>query len=105
MSDQQLLSYSRHILRDEVGIEGQRRLLASQARIIGLGGLLRLWGKFSGQKDRHGCDGTSAEATWESFMPGAIELHAFMQLSNVFKERQRTNPTPLCSTGKSRGLN
>lgn len=39
MDDQQLLRYSRHILLDEIGIEGQQRLLDSKALIIGLGGL------------------------------------------------------------------
>ncbi|PRC94460.1 HesA/MoeB/ThiF family protein [Solimicrobium silvestre] len=39
MNDQQLLRYSRHILLDEIGIEGQSRLLASKALIIGAGGL------------------------------------------------------------------
>ncbi|HEY8907176.1 MAG TPA: molybdopterin-synthase adenylyltransferase MoeB [Rhodoferax sp.] len=39
MNDQQLLRYSRHILLNEVGIEGQERLLAGHALIIGLGGL------------------------------------------------------------------
>ena len=39
MNDQQLLRYSRHILLDEIGIEGQQRLLDSRALIIGLGGL------------------------------------------------------------------
>ena len=39
MNDQQLLRYSRHILLNELGIEGQERLLASHALIIGLGGL------------------------------------------------------------------
>jgi molybdopterin/thiamine biosynthesis adenylyltransferase len=39
MNDQQLLRYSRHILLNEVGIEGQERLLTSHALIIGLGGL------------------------------------------------------------------
>ena len=39
MNDNQLLRYSRHILLDEVGIEGQQRLLASHALIIGAGGL------------------------------------------------------------------
>ena len=38
MTDQ-LLRYSRHILLDEVGIEGQERILASHALIIGAGGL------------------------------------------------------------------
>lgn len=39
MDDQQLLRYARHLLLDEIGIEGQQRLLASRALIIGAGGL------------------------------------------------------------------
>jgi molybdopterin/thiamine biosynthesis adenylyltransferase len=39
MNDQQLLRYSRHILLDEIGIEGQQQLLAASALIIGAGGL------------------------------------------------------------------
>ena len=39
MTDDQLLRYSRHILLDEVGIEGQERILAAHALIIGAGGL------------------------------------------------------------------
>jgi molybdopterin/thiamine biosynthesis adenylyltransferase len=39
MNDDQLLRYSRHILLDELGIEGQRRLLAAHALVIGAGGL------------------------------------------------------------------
>ena len=39
MHDQQLLRYSRHILLDEVGIEGQQRVLAAHALIVGAGGL------------------------------------------------------------------
>lgn len=39
MNDQQLLRYSRHILLEEIGIEGQQRLLGSHALIIGVGGL------------------------------------------------------------------
>ena len=39
MNDQQLLRYSRHILLDDNGIEGQQKLLASRALIIGAGGL------------------------------------------------------------------
>jgi len=39
MTDDQLLRYSRHILLDEIGIEGQERLLASHALVIGAGGL------------------------------------------------------------------
>lgn len=39
MNDEQLLRYSRHILLDELGIEGQTRILTSHALIIGAGGL------------------------------------------------------------------
>lgn len=39
MNDEQLLRYSRHILLDELGVEGQEKLLASRALVIGAGGL------------------------------------------------------------------
>ena len=39
MNDQQLLRYSRHILLDEIGIEGQQALLGAHALVIGAGGL------------------------------------------------------------------
>ena len=39
MNDQQLLRYSRHILVDEIGVEGQERLLAAHALVVGAGGL------------------------------------------------------------------
>jgi len=39
MNDEQLLRYSRHILLDEIGIEGQQRLLDASALVIGAGGL------------------------------------------------------------------
>ena len=39
MTDDQLLRYSRHILLNELGIEGQQRLLAAHALVIGAGGL------------------------------------------------------------------
>jgi molybdopterin/thiamine biosynthesis adenylyltransferase len=39
MTDDQLLRYSRHILLEEIGVEGQERLAASHALVIGAGGL------------------------------------------------------------------
>ena len=39
MDDDQLLRYSRHILLDEIGVEGQQRLLDAHALVIGAGGL------------------------------------------------------------------
>jgi len=39
MDDQQLLRYARHLMLDDIGIEGQRRLLDAHALVIGAGGL------------------------------------------------------------------
>lgn len=39
MTDDQLLRYSRHILLDQMGIEGQEKVLNAHALIIGAGGL------------------------------------------------------------------
>ena len=39
MTDDQLLRYSRHILLEEIGVEGQERLMAARALVIGAGGL------------------------------------------------------------------
>lgn len=39
MNDDQLLRYSRHLLLDELGVEGQARLMASRALVVGAGGL------------------------------------------------------------------
>jgi molybdopterin-synthase adenylyltransferase len=39
MTDEQLLRYSRHILLEALGIEGQTRILGTHALIIGAGGL------------------------------------------------------------------
>lgn len=39
LDDEALLRYSRHILLPEIDIEGQRRLLAARALIVGAGGL------------------------------------------------------------------
>ena len=39
MDDNQLLRYSRHILLDEIGIEGQQKILEAKALVIGAGGL------------------------------------------------------------------
>ena len=39
LGDQQLLRYSRHILLDDIGIEGQQKALQASALVIGAGGL------------------------------------------------------------------
>ena len=39
MNDAQLLRYSRHLMLNEIDVEGQERLLAARALIVGAGGL------------------------------------------------------------------
>jgi len=39
LNDQQLLRYSRHLLLDQIGVEGQERIVAAHALVIGAGGL------------------------------------------------------------------
>jgi molybdopterin-synthase adenylyltransferase len=39
MNDEQLLRYSRHLLLDDIGIDGQRRWLDAHVLIVGAGGL------------------------------------------------------------------
>ena len=39
LSDAQLLRYSRHILLEEIGVEGQEKLLRAHALVVGAGGL------------------------------------------------------------------
>ena len=39
MTDEQLLRYSRHILLPQIGVEGQEKLVAARALVVGAGGL------------------------------------------------------------------
>ena len=39
MNDAQLERYSRHIMLDDIGVEGQRRLMSARALVVGAGGL------------------------------------------------------------------
>ncbi|MFY7904803.1 MAG: HesA/MoeB/ThiF family protein, partial [Burkholderiaceae bacterium] len=48
MDDTQLLRYSRHILLDDLGIEGQEALLAARVLMVGAGGLGSSAGLFLG---------------------------------------------------------
>jgi adenylyltransferase/sulfurtransferase len=66
MNDEQLLRYSRHILLPEIGIEGQARLLAANALVIGAGGLgspIALYLASAGVGRITICDGDSVDLT------------------------------------------
>jgi molybdopterin/thiamine biosynthesis adenylyltransferase len=39
MNDEQLLRYSRHVLLDPIGIEGQEKIIGAHALVVGVGGL------------------------------------------------------------------
>lgn len=66
MNDQQLLRYSRHILLPEIGIEGQEKIRAAHALIIGAGGLgspVALYLASAGVGTLTICDGDSVDLT------------------------------------------
>ena len=39
LTDEELLRYSRHILLDDIGIEGQARIANAKVLVVGAGGL------------------------------------------------------------------
>lgn len=66
MDDGQLLRYSRHILLPQIGIEGQEKLLAARALIIGAGGLgspVALYLASAGVGHLTICDGDEVDLT------------------------------------------
>lgn len=66
MNDQQLLRYSRHILLPDIGIEGQGKLRASHALIVGAGGLgspAAMYLAASGMGTLTVCDGDAVDLT------------------------------------------
>jgi len=66
MDDRQLLRYSRHILLPEIGIEGQEKLLAAHALIVGAGGLgspAAMYLAASGAGTLTICDGDTVDLT------------------------------------------
>lgn len=66
MNDEQLLRYSRHILLPEIGIEGQEKLRAAHALVIGAGGLgspIALYLASAGVGRISICDGDEVDLT------------------------------------------
>lgn len=66
MTDDQLLRYSRHILLDQIGVEGQQRLIDARALVVGVGGLgspAALYLAAAGIGTLVICDGDSVDLT------------------------------------------
>jgi len=66
MNDEQLLRYSRHILLPEIGIEGQEKIRAAHALVIGAGGLgspVALYLASAGIGTLTLCDGDTVDLT------------------------------------------
>ena len=66
MNDDQLLRYSRHILLPEIGVEGQEKLRAARALVIGAGGLgspIALYLAAAGVGTLTLCDGDTVDLT------------------------------------------
>src|SRR5689334_21321388 len=66
MNDDQLLRYSRHILLPEIGVEGQEKLNAAHALVIGAGGLgspVTLYLAAAGVGTLTICDGDQVDLT------------------------------------------
>ena len=84
LSDQQLLRYNRQIMLDEIGIEGQERLMRTRALLMGLGGL-----------------GSPVAMYLASSGVGTLELvdHDAVDLSNL--QRQIVHTTGRVGTAKT----
>src|SRR5262245_66335334 len=90
MNDDQLLRYSRHILLPEIGIEGQEKLLAARALVIGAGGLgspVALYLASAGVGHITICDGDDVDLT---------------KLQRQIANRVRAIGTPKAESGSAR---
>ena len=89
MNDSQLLRYSRHILLQEFGVEGQERLLQSRALIVGVGGLgspAALYLVASGIGRLTLCDGDRAD--WTNLQRQIVHRSASVGMNKTISARE-----------------
>lgn len=101
MNDHQLLRYSRHILLDEIGIEGQQRLLASKVLIVGLGGLgspAALYLAASGVGQLTLCDHDTVDmSNLQRQIVHQTDAIGMSKVSSACATVQRINPEIICT--------
>lgn len=100
MNDDQLLRYSRHILLDEIGIEGQQRLLSAKALLIGLGGLgspAALYMAASGVGQLTLCDHDTVDmSNLQRQIAHQTDAIGASKVSSACATLQRINPEVVC---------
>lgn len=101
MNDHQLLRYSRHILLDEIGIEGQQRLLAGKVLIVGLGGLgspAALYLAASGVGQLTLCDHDTVDmSNLQRQIVHQTDAIGMSKVSSACATLQRINPEIVCT--------
>ena len=100
MNDDQLLRYSRHILLDEIGIEGQQRLLGAKVLLIGLGGLgspAALYLAASGVGQLTLCDHDTVDmSNLQRQIAHQTNAIGMSKVSSACATLQRINPEVVC---------
>ena len=75
MNDDQLLRYSRHILLDDVGIEGQQHLIDSHVLVVGVDSMLTQLAKCCKPAPPDLICGFVTKGKGVSFMENSVDWH------------------------------
>jgi molybdopterin/thiamine biosynthesis adenylyltransferase len=97
MDDAQLTRYSRHILLDEVGIDGQQRLLDSRVLLVGAGGLgspVALYLASAGVGEITVCDDDTVDLTnLQRQVAHATQSIGMPKVESIARTMQAINPS------------
>ena len=96
MDDDQLTRYSRHILLDEIGIDGQQRLLDSRILLVGAGGLgspVALYLASAGVGELVVCDDDRVDLTnLQRQVAHTTQSIGMMKVDSIGRAMQAINP-------------